>query len=507
MPRLNYLLLLIFLFANCFVGTSVVIAQELTVSQLSDVKSTDWAFQALQSLTERYQCISPNPAFRGDTVLTRYEFAAGIQSCVNKLDEILNSGLQDKINQEDLRVLQSLQSEFATELAAIATKIDTLEPRTNQLDVQQFSPTTKLTGQAIFALSTGGFSSDRIISPTGATITNSQPNTTLLYRLSLDLNTSFTGSDLLKIRLVTGSDGADDSVAGFLEPNFGSVLDYSIQGRNNQFSLARLYYSFNALDDLRVTVAPRMVAGDFVDKNRFASTSFIDFSTQSLINNFVLLPRPGGAGAVIEWMPKNSPLQLRALYVAANADSPTSSPVANSSLVDSTQLPILIFPTTGGDRGLFGDPYQGILELEYAPNKNFSLRLQYAGGKVVGSPFSAYGINFDWAMSDRFGIFGRYGYSGYNNTAFGNIQPQYWMFGLAFPDLFKQGAKAGVAIGQPLVVAQIGNATQTNIEAFYNYPINNQLRISPILQMISNAGNQSSNEMIFTGTLRMVFSF
>jgi porin len=125
---LNCLQLLLFLFANCFVGTSVVIAEELTVSQLSDVKSTDWAFQALQSLTERYQCISSNPAFRGDIILNRYEFAAGIQSCINILDEILNSGLQDKASQEDLTVLQRLQSEFTTELKAIATITENLEP-------------------------------------------------------------------------------------------------------------------------------------------------------------------------------------------------------------------------------------------------------------------------------------------------------------------------------------------------------------------------------------------
>jgi porin len=60
-----------------------------------------------------------------------------------------------------LTVLQRLQSEFTTELKAIATKTENREQRTNQLEVQQFSPTTKLTGQAIFALSTGGFSGDR----------------------------------------------------------------------------------------------------------------------------------------------------------------------------------------------------------------------------------------------------------------------------------------------------------------------------------------------------------
>lgn len=36
--------------------------QVTSVSQLSDVKPTDWAFQALQSLVERYGCIAGYPA-------------------------------------------------------------------------------------------------------------------------------------------------------------------------------------------------------------------------------------------------------------------------------------------------------------------------------------------------------------------------------------------------------------------------------------------------------------
>ncbi|HBC41992.1 MAG TPA: hypothetical protein DCZ88_08870, partial [Pseudanabaena sp.] len=38
------------------------ISQSVTsVSQLSDVRSTDWAFTALQSLVERYGCIAGYP--------------------------------------------------------------------------------------------------------------------------------------------------------------------------------------------------------------------------------------------------------------------------------------------------------------------------------------------------------------------------------------------------------------------------------------------------------------
>ncbi|MEH2267919.1 MAG: S-layer homology domain-containing protein, partial [Nostoc sp.] len=45
-----------------------VMSQVTSVSQLSDVQPTDWAFQALQSLVERYGCIAgyPNGSFQGN---------------------------------------------------------------------------------------------------------------------------------------------------------------------------------------------------------------------------------------------------------------------------------------------------------------------------------------------------------------------------------------------------------------------------------------------------------
>lgn len=47
--------------------------QVTSVSQLSDVQPTDWAFQALQSLVERYGCIAgyPDGTYRGNRALTR----------------------------------------------------------------------------------------------------------------------------------------------------------------------------------------------------------------------------------------------------------------------------------------------------------------------------------------------------------------------------------------------------------------------------------------------------
>jgi len=133
------------------------VAQNVTsVSQLSDVKPTDWAFTALQSLVERYGCIAgyPDRTFRGKQATSRYEFAAGLNACLDKINEIISAGLADKVSKEDLATLQKLQEEFAAELATLRGRVDALDAKTAKLEAQQFSTTTKLSGEAIIAGST-----------------------------------------------------------------------------------------------------------------------------------------------------------------------------------------------------------------------------------------------------------------------------------------------------------------------------------------------------------------
>jgi len=130
------------------------VAAVTSVSQLSDVKPTDWAFTALQSLVERYGCIAgyPDSTFRGGKSLARYEFAAGLNACLDKINEIISAGLADKVSKEDLATLQKLQEEFAAELATLRGRVDALDAKTAKLEAQQFSTTTKLSGLAFFNL-------------------------------------------------------------------------------------------------------------------------------------------------------------------------------------------------------------------------------------------------------------------------------------------------------------------------------------------------------------------
>ncbi|MBP5973356.1 iron uptake porin [Brasilonema sp. CT11] len=509
--------------------------QVTNVNQLSDVQPTDWAFQALQSLVERYGCIAgyPNGTFRGNRAMTRYEFAAGLNACLNRVNELVATATTDLVRKEDLATLQKLQEDFTAELATLRGRVDTLEARTAELEANQFSTTTKLQGQVIVSVNSGGFNGDRIINPnrtpdnpTGR-ITN-QPNTTVLYRAGVDLNTSFRGTDLLKIRLDTGSgpdgevaNGGKDNAAGLLEPNFGSVIDYSVKPpTNGKLGLSRLYYSFQLANDFKVTVGPSIFPTDFVDFNSYAYLSFRDFSTLAFVNNFILFPVNGqNAGAAIDWKPRNGAFSLRAVYAASDPANPIQQGggvIQGLSPFTSLLYPRQFASANGvpnsdpnitGDRGLFGDTYQGTVEVEYAPSKAFALRLQYSGGELFKNRFDSYGVNVELTLAQKFGIFGRYGYGSFDNTAFGDIKPNYWMAGVGVRDLFTRGALAGVAVGQPFIVNQIGNSTQTNFEAFYNYPFSREIQITPSIQVINHAANEESNGTIVTGTLRTVFSF
>ncbi|QSJ20854.1 carbohydrate porin [Nostoc sp. UHCC 0702] len=482
-------------------------AQVTSVSQLKDVQPTDWAFGALQSLVERYGCIAgyPDNLYRGNRALTRYEFAAGLNACLERVNELITTATSDLVQTEDLATIKRLQEEFAAELATLRGRVDTLEARTAELEANQFSTTTKLSGQVIIAVNSGAFTGERIIGPTGEEIASSDPNTTVVYRAAIDLDTSFFGTDQLKIRLDTGNNNGVNNAPGLLEPNFGSVLDFSIKPpTNNNLGVSRLYYTFKPFQDFTVSVGPEIRTTDYVDYNSYAYLSFRDFSTFAFINNQLLFPVNGpSAGAAIDWKPGGGALTVRALYAAAEAGNPGN----NGFVRGVAPFTRLLYPTGSGENGLFGDTYQGTVELEYAPSRVFAIRLQYSGGKLFNNQYDVFGANFELAFSPKLAVFGRYGYGNYDNTSFGDIKPNYWMAGVAFPDLFSPGALAGIAVGQPFIASEIGNTTQTNFEGFYNFRVSDNIQVTPLIQVITNSSNQNSNGTIITGTLRTVFSF
>ena len=61
-------------------------------------------------MVERYGCIAgyPDGTFRGNRAMTRYEFAAGLNACLDRVNDLIASATADLVTQEDLAVQQRL---------------------------------------------------------------------------------------------------------------------------------------------------------------------------------------------------------------------------------------------------------------------------------------------------------------------------------------------------------------------------------------------------------------
>ena len=129
------------------------LSQVTSVSELRDVEPTSWAYEALRSLVERYGCIVgyPDRTFRGNKSLSRWEFAAGLNACMNVMERLIQENVA--VLREDIERLKRLAEAFQAELAALGTRVDNLESRVAFLEDHQFSTTTKLVGEIAFNLS------------------------------------------------------------------------------------------------------------------------------------------------------------------------------------------------------------------------------------------------------------------------------------------------------------------------------------------------------------------
>ena len=528
------------------------VAAVTSVSQLSDVKPTDWAFTALQSLVERYGCIAgyPDSTFRGGKSLARYEFAAGLNACLDKINEIISAGLADKVSKEDLATLQKLQEEFAAELATLRGRVDALDAKTAKLEAQQFSTTTKLSGLAFFNL-TGATAGGDVLRETGTrnalgrpnTTTAIRPNVTFGYYLFLNLNTSFTGKDLLVTQLVTGNSSSpanNFASSGFFNSWGTPFLDQRGVPVDNQFNIRELFYSFPVSSNVTVAIGPRLNFYRYFDGNRF--TNFLTGATSFNSNGSTLSNAVDrGSGAVVTWT-INPQFRLTAAYLGENTEFLSSAnPNFNTS--------------SNPNQGLFGGTNTLTAELVYSPSRDANIRFLYtrsnikttnvgaANDRITGATAEPlpYGVaddgqggginnatadtiilNFDWLITKGFGIFGRYSYGSTNisplNPAVqgGSVNVNAFQFGLAFPDLFKESALAVLSFvvphsyssGRNFLASGGGDgATQYDLELSYYYPISKNIAIVPAFYAIFNPNSFSTNPTVFVGNLRTQFSF
>jgi Carbohydrate-selective porin, OprB family/S-layer homology domain len=468
-------------------------SQVTSISQLSDVQPTDWAFQALQSLVERYGCIVgyPDSTYKGSRALTRYEFAAGLNACMDRISELIASSTADLATKEDLATLQRLQEEFAAELATLRGRVDSLEARTAELEAHQFSTTTKLKGETIFAVGV----------PIDGDNNLGDDQTIAGYRVRLNFDTSFTGQDLLRARLQARDFNTFSSFGGGtsnLSWKFSS--DAPGSGPNNNVTLQKLFYTFPVGDRIQVTLgAQGMSDSDWVT----SSISPFDDDGGGSLTSFGAPPQynyiPGDAGAgVIFQLSKGLSLDLGYSAAEPGKSSPGS--------------------------GLFNGDYGAIAQLTYLSDF-VDAALTYANGYSAGGfgglsgPGDAEVANtYGGQVNFKFGsieIGGGLAYVPIRRIGVGDYDIWSYQATLAFRDFGAKGSTLGVLAGVLPYAAGIptglaGPINQNNsflVEGFYKFQVSDNISVTPGLIWISNPGNDKNNSDTFVGAIRTTFSF
>jgi hypothetical protein len=489
-----------------------------SISELSDVRPTDWAFQALQSLVERYGCIAgyPDRTFRGNRAMTRFEFAAGMNACLDRINELIAAGLADKVSKEDLATLQRLQEEFAAELAALRGRVDAAEAEINDLKGKIFNPVTKLNAQVITAILGSALTEDRVVRGRVVAEQN-QANMTLPYRVRLNFDASFVGRDRLRIRLQ-----ARDAVTTFFEGDPGVGFQ---GGAGGTFTLAQLVYQFPAFN--RAATIYTGITGTGVSSVLQYSTPF------DALSDFADAPN-------------------------STADVPSGTLFGfRYRLSDQFRLAYAYSTRRGqalgrgfGDSGLTGDDSAHTVELGFLPTKGLEFYLQFAStylqqandgptflatgkslfrGPVrrtrvdVSARVNAFTFAANWEISPRITLSGWFtagnvDYNLPNVVPAGTVDPgeedfNGFLFGFVFPDLFVEGAKGGIVFGQPIVTTDNDGVWDTRpfvVDVYYSFPVNEYITLTPAAYFVSNpnGGRPGDNDpTIGVGALRAVFTF
>ena len=525
--------------------------QVTSINQFSDVKPTDWAFQALSNLIERYGCVAgyPDGTYRGQRAMTRYEAAALLNACLDRITEITDE-------------LKKLMKEFEKELAVIRGRVDGLEARVGELEANQFSTTTKLKGVATFVIGANSFSGDARPGLFDAAILDSLGTsgfpakysrtaktldgaTSFAYDLSLYLDTSFTGKDLLRTRLRAGNFGSSPW-SGNNNPIGLNAMEIAFEegglgDGSDVVAVNRLFYQFPIGSSFTATIGGRVRQDDMLPMWPSA------YPADTVLDIFTYAGAPGtynlnlGAGGGLWW--KAGGFSVSASYVSANGDG--SSPGINVPFAEDQ----LCGPNSGGiGNACSTSTFTG--QVAYGGD-NFGLAVAYSysqngaglyGGN--GTPLAVYASSFA-DNTNSVGVSGYWspfsgalfpsisagwGISGYSLDGAGDdswidgARSQSWYVGLQWADVFWKGNAFGMAVGQPTFITSVDNSIPDNPntktpndgnyawEWWYKFQVTDNISVTPALYYLSaplgqlqkDDGDSLSN---FGGLVKTTFRF
>ena len=471
--------------------------QVTSISQFADVKPTDWAYQALSNLIERYGCVAgyPNGTFKGGQAMTRFEAAALLNACLDRVTETTDE-------------LKKLMTEFQKELAILKGRVDGLDARVGVLEANQFSTTTKLKGIAVMTL--GGTSNGNTANNVNASdlllgAQSVQDHISFNYDVKLNLDTSFTGKDLLRTTL--RANNYQNSVFG----GAGSAALMDATNPSNVgtdgVALNRLFYQFPVGKGVTATFGAKVRQDDMLAMWPSA------YNADGILDRMTYAGAPGayslnmGAGAGLSYKAENG-FNVSAVYISNQLESGNNQTNTATGGATSTNV-----------EGGIGSASSTTVQVGYAKqNWGMAFAYNYLSAATV-TALSDYNASYSVSGSNNLGFsaywqpkttgiipsisagVGTTYYNGGNSAANGS-RASSWEVALQWDDAFIKGNALGMAYG----ATQVGGSdpSENAYELFYKFQATDNISVTPAFFWINGGGNNPDQ---LGGVLKTTFKF
>ena len=487
--------------------------QVTSVTQFSDVYPTDWAYQALSNLVERYGCVAgyPNGTFRGNRAMTRYEAAALLNACLDRITEVTDE-------------LKRLMKEFERELAILKGRVDGLEARVGELEATQFSTTTKLKGQTTFvigAVNAGGDNGSKYTyddedtktqrSNRGTVFSNKGTNggasaynrnfgaTTFNYDQRLAFVTSYTGKDKLFARLRAGN--FDGDYSAFKGKGVSLTGLDTAESTKDAVKLDRLYYKFPVGREFTVIVGAIARNTESLalwpSKYNKGGAKILDWT--GLAGTSGVYNKETGPLIGAYWKQKvakgDNAWSVSVNYVSDAGNGNNSNSASGGFMTSNSEAALTAQLGYAGSQwgaafgyryGQCGDNNQFRKGTSFASTSDFnqdcSIQRYNSKGEALnegvaqrsGSTSNSYALNAYWQPEESGWVPTVSVGWGFNNVSSdykkggSSIDSQSWMVGLKWSDVFLKGNALGFAFGQPTFATAVKSCNKYNGVGYNN---------------------------------------
>ena len=356
----------------------------------------------------------------------------------------------------------------------IEARVDGIEAQLGEIQAGSFSSTTTLSGKAAFQL---GYVDE------GGTATNDEVAMTYMYQLNM--NTSFTGDDLLYTRIKAGNGGTHWASDAAKQNGTYLSSGHNSTTSKNELDVDKIWYQFPVGDEIKVWVGPLI-------ENYYMLASAPSIY-RPVLKQFALggngtvygsSTKPGFGAAWTQSVddPSAPRFAVSAAYTNQNGAK------ANGGILDEDGKSALL------TKFEYGSPqWQVSAAVAFKENGWSDSYFTTEAGKARSAESSetAIGLRAYWKPDEtgavpsvQLGL----DLSNIDDNGAGAEEASGWMVGLMWDDLVADGNRAGVAFGSRVAATSVGaggvddpGEDNTVWEAYYSFKVNDGVTITPAI--------------------------